>query len=31
MKEQLEVENIYFRHESKMKHQHENIIGKATA
>ena len=27
MKEQLEVENIYFRHESKMKHQFENIIG----
>jgi PAS domain S-box-containing protein len=29
MKEQLEVENIYFRHESKMKHQHENIIGQS--
>jgi len=27
MKEQLEIENIYFRHESKMKHQFENIIG----
>jgi len=29
MKEQLEVENIYFRHESKMKHQYENIIGQS--
>jgi PAS domain S-box-containing protein len=29
MKEQLEVENIYFRHESKMKHQNENIIGQS--
>ncbi|MDP2853901.1 MAG: sigma 54-interacting transcriptional regulator [Smithellaceae bacterium] len=29
MKEQLEVENIYFRHESKMKHQFENIIGQS--
>ncbi|MDD4860893.1 MAG: sigma 54-interacting transcriptional regulator [Smithellaceae bacterium] len=29
MKEQLEVENIYFRHEIKMKHQHENIIGQS--
>ena len=29
MKEQLEVENIYFRHESKMKHQHKNIIGQS--
>ncbi len=29
MKEQLEIENIYFRHESKMKHQHENIIGQS--
>jgi formate hydrogenlyase transcriptional activator len=29
MKEQLEVENIYFRHESKMKHQFQNIIGQS--
>lgn len=29
MKEQLEVENIYFRYESKMKHQFENIIGQS--
>ena len=29
MKEQLEVENIYFRHESKTKHQFENIIGQS--
>jgi PAS domain S-box-containing protein len=29
MKEQLEVENIYFRHESRMKHQFENIIGQS--
>jgi len=29
MKEQLEVENIYFRHESKMKHQHKGIIGQS--
>lgn len=29
MKEQLEVENIYFRHESKMKHQHKDIIGQS--
>jgi PAS domain S-box-containing protein len=29
MKEPREVENIYFRHESKMKHQHENIIGQS--
>lgn len=29
MKEQLEVENIYFRHESKMKNQFENIIGQS--
>ena len=29
MKEQLEIENIYFRHESKMKHQFENIIGQS--
>jgi transcriptional regulator with GAF, ATPase, and Fis domain len=29
MKAQLEVENIYFRHEIKMKHHHENIIGQS--
>jgi formate hydrogenlyase transcriptional activator len=29
MKEQLEVENIYFRHENKMKHQFKNIIGQS--
>ncbi len=29
MKEQLEVENIYFRNESKMKHQHTEIIGQS--
>ncbi len=29
MKEQLEAENIYFRRESKMKHQFEHIIGKS--
>jgi PAS domain S-box-containing protein len=29
MKEQLEVENIYFRHESKTKYQHTNIIGQS--
>ncbi len=29
MKEQLEVENIYFRHESKMKHEYKNIIGQS--
>jgi len=29
MKEQLEVENIYFRHENKMKQQFENIIGQS--
>jgi len=29
MKEQLEVENIYFRHESKMKSNFENIIGQS--
>ena len=29
MKEHLEVENVYFRHESKMKHQFENIIGQS--
>jgi len=29
MKDQLEVENIYFRHENKMKHRFENIIGQS--
>jgi formate hydrogenlyase transcriptional activator len=29
MKDQIEVENIYFRHENKMKHQFEHIIGKS--
>ncbi|MFH2043683.1 MAG: sigma 54-interacting transcriptional regulator [Pseudomonadota bacterium] len=29
MKDQLEVENIYFRQENKMKHQFENIIGES--
>ncbi len=29
MKNQLEAENIYFRHENKMKHQFENIIGES--
>jgi formate hydrogenlyase transcriptional activator len=29
MKEQLETENIYFRHINKMKHQFENIIGQS--
>ncbi len=29
MKDQLEAENIYFRHENKIKHQFENIIGKS--
>jgi transcriptional regulator with GAF, ATPase, and Fis domain len=29
MKDQLEAENIYFRHENKMKHGFENIIGKS--
>ena len=29
MKDQLEAENIYFRHENKMKHQFEHIIGKS--
>jgi formate hydrogenlyase transcriptional activator len=29
LKEQLEVENIYFRQESKMKHRFENILGKS--
>jgi len=28
-KEQLEAENIYFRHENKMKHRFENIIGQS--
>ena len=29
MKDQLEIENIYFRHENKMKHRFEHIIGKS--
>jgi transcriptional regulator with GAF, ATPase, and Fis domain len=29
MKEQLEVENIYFRHESKTIHKYANIIGQS--
>lgn len=29
MKEQLEAENIYFRHENKIKYQFEHIIGKS--
>ena len=29
MKDQLEAENIYFRHENKMKHQFEHIIGQS--
>jgi len=29
LKEQLEAENSYFRQESKMKHQFENIIGQS--
>jgi PAS domain S-box-containing protein len=29
IKDQLEVENIYFRQENKMKHQFENIIGQS--
>jgi formate hydrogenlyase transcriptional activator len=29
MKDQLEVENIYFRQENKMKHRFENIIGQS--
>jgi PAS domain S-box-containing protein len=29
MKHKLEVENIYFRHENKMKHQFKNIIGQS--
>ncbi len=29
LKEQLEAENIYFRHENKMKHQFEHILGQS--
>jgi PAS domain S-box-containing protein len=29
MKDQIEAENIYFRHENKMKHQFENIVGQS--
>ena len=29
MKDQLEVENIYFRHENKMKHRFEHILGQS--
>ncbi|MEI8173900.1 MAG: sigma-54 dependent transcriptional regulator [Deltaproteobacteria bacterium] len=29
MRDQLETENIYFRHENKMKHRFENIIGQS--
>ena len=29
LKEQLETENIYFRHESKMKHRFEHILGQS--
>jgi transcriptional regulator with GAF, ATPase, and Fis domain len=29
MKDQFEAENIYFRHEHKMRHQFENIIGQS--
>jgi DNA-binding NtrC family response regulator len=29
MKDQLETENIFFRHENKMKHLFENIIGQS--
>jgi formate hydrogenlyase transcriptional activator len=29
LKDQLEVENIYFRHESKMKHQFNHILGQS--
>jgi PAS domain S-box-containing protein len=29
MKDQLEAENIYFRHENKTKHQFEHIIGQS--
>jgi formate hydrogenlyase transcriptional activator len=29
MKEKLETENIYFRHENKMKHRFEHIIGQS--
>ena len=31
LKEKIEAENIYFRHESKMKHQFERIIGNSDA
>jgi formate hydrogenlyase transcriptional activator len=29
MKDQLETENIYFRHENKMKHRFEHILGQS--
>ncbi|MGD1154177.1 MAG: sigma 54-interacting transcriptional regulator [Syntrophales bacterium] len=29
LKEQLEAENIYFRHENKMKHRFEHILGQS--
>jgi len=29
MKDQMETENIYFRHENKMKHRFEHILGKS--
>ncbi|HEX7534435.1 MAG TPA: sigma 54-interacting transcriptional regulator, partial [Syntrophales bacterium] len=29
LKDRLEAENIYFRHENKMKHRFENIIGQS--
>ncbi len=29
LKDRLEAENIYFRHENKMKHRFENIIGES--
>ena len=29
MKDQLEAENIYFRHENKMKHRFEHILGQS--
>jgi PAS domain S-box-containing protein len=29
MKDRLEAENIYFRHENKMKHQFDHILGKS--
>jgi PAS domain S-box/PAS domain S-box len=29
IKEKLEIENVYFRQENKMKHQFENIIGQS--